>query len=232
MFSACYYLSYKSALNKFNENAVERNNDLVVTLDGKQSLQNGEQQVADNSPIGQNGQNSNTSESDITNTNVAGDSNAGIPVDTMKKETILPTTQYKLETYDLVTGNMKDDILNIPSYLVGLNRDEVIEYLHDYMLDLPWSEFEKGLQSFDLLTFSKENIVLRKIYNSELVEYKYYLKSKNGFIVVYYGDQKTIYEYTEVSVDGLTQFEQTQLEEGIFIKDLDALYSALENYSS
>ncbi|MDF2951498.1 MAG: putative rane protein [Anaerocolumna sp.] len=222
MFSASYYLSYKSALKKFNENAVERNNELILSLEERQMLNPTEQLV----------ENGGDTDNEDINSTLESTDNLSVPVDTITEDTILPTTQYKLEIYDLVTGNMTEEILQIPSYLVGLTREQVIEYLHNYLEDLPWSEFEKGLYAYDLLAFSKDNIVLRKVYNSELVEYKYYLKSQNGYIVVYYGDQKTVYEYTEVSVENLTQFEQIQLEEGLFIKDLDELYSALENYSS
>ena len=65
-----------------------------------------------------------------------------------------------------------------------------------------------------------------------MVEYQFFLKSQNGKIVIYFGDQKTVYEYTEVAVDHLTQYEQIKLEEGIFVKDEEELYSILENYSS
>jgi hypothetical protein len=222
MFSASYYLSYKSALKKFNENAVERNNELILSLEERQMLNPTEQLV----------ENGGDTDNEDINSTLESTDNLSVPVDTITEDTILPTTQYKLEIYDLVTGNMTEEILQIPSYLVGLTREQVIEYLHNYLEDLPWSEFEKGLYAYDLLAFSKDNIILRKVYNSELVEYKYFLKSQNGYIVVYYGDQKTVYEYTEVSVENLTQFEQIQLEEGLFIKDLDELYSALENYSS
>jgi len=57
---------------------------------------------------------------------------------------------------------MKEEILPTPSYLIGLNREEVIQYLHDYTQDLPLNEFEKGLMTFELMIFSQDNIVLRK----------------------------------------------------------------------
>nr|WP_253294652.1 BofC C-terminal domain-containing protein [Anaerocolumna aminovalerica] len=100
------------------------------------------------------------------------------------------------------------------------------------MNDLTFDEFKNGLTSFELLTFSEKKVTLRKTYNKDLVENQFFLKSQNGKIVVYYGDQKTVYEYTEVTVEHLTQYEQLKLEEGIFVKDEEELYSILENYSS
>ena len=54
----------------------------------------------------------------------------------------------------------------------------------------------------------------------------------DGEVVVYYGDQKTVYEYTGISTDTLSKEEQMSLKNGIEVKDEDALYGLLENYSS
>ena len=238
MFSVCYFLSYRNALKKFNENAVERNKDLILSLE-----QNGFLQIDKEGPstnIAQNVSNGQTGNSTANMNNSGAVNNANnldsednsVPVDTVDEAIILPSTQYILQTYDLTTGNMAEEELKVPSYLVGLTRIQVIEYLHNYMNDLTFDEFKNGLTSFELLTFSEKKVTLRKTYNKDLVENQFFLKSQNGKIVVYYGDQKTVYEYTEVTVEHLTQYEQLKLAEGIFVKDEEELYSILENYSS
>ena len=228
MFSVCYYLSYKNALKQFNENAVERNSELILSLENNGLLNNPQGQVV------------NQAEMDSTTDNISKEQSEegseyngnSILVDTVAEDMVLPATKYALQTFDIKTGTMEEEILPAPSYLVGLTRNQVIEYLHDYMLDLTWNEYEKGLTAFELLQFSKDKVVLRKTYNAELVDNKYYLSTQNGYIVVYYADKKTVFDYTSVSVENLSQYEQIQLEEGIFVKDLDELYAILENYSS
>ncbi len=227
MFSVCYYLSYKNALKQFNEDAVERNNELILSLENNGLLQNA--QITQAPEPGSETQE--TVQNDEYNTDSNTDSSS-IAVDTVTEDTILPATQYTLQTYDIKTDKMEEEVLPTPSYLVGLTRNEVIKYLYDYMDDLSWNEYEKGLTAFELMQFSKQKVILRKTYNTDLVVNKYYLKSQNGYIVVYYGDKKTVYDYTSVSVEDLSQYEQLQLEEGIFVKDLDELYALLENYSS
>lgn len=219
LFSVCYYFSYKNALRQFNENAVQRNQELIMSLEDKGLIADSdtEKEPEDNE-----------------NHDVASqeeDDEVSTPVDIVQ-DTILPDTVYKLQTYDMKNGTMTEDILPIPSYLIGLDRVATLEYLYEYMHDLPLSEFEKGLISFELISFSKDDILLRKTYNEDKVENRYFLISQNGYIVVYYGDRKTVYEYTGLSTNGLTQFEKMQLEEGVFAKDLDELYALLENYSS
>jgi hypothetical protein len=230
MFSACYYLSYRNALKDFNESAVERNQELIASLEKNGLLYlNTNENTEDTNTNSEVLDHYETAENNTTNELIE---DTSLAVDTVNEDTIVPNTEYILQTYDIKTGAMKEETLPIPSYLVGLSRNEVIEYLYVYMQDLPWSEFEKGLLSFELMNFSEDNVILRKTYNIDMVEYKYFLKTQNGTIVVYYGDQKTVFEYTGVSVEGLTQFEKQQLDEGIFVKDINEVYALLENYSS
>lgn len=221
MFSLCYYLSYKNALKHFNENAVERNKELILSLESNgliltQDTKNNTNQL-------------NTNDSEAVESNEDEDM---VPVDTITYDTILPSTKYTLQDYDIKDGVMNEELLPTPSYLIGLKREEVIEYLHNYMQDLPYSEYEKGLTSYELISFSKDKVVLRKTYNIDKVDTRYYLILQNDFIVVYYGDQKTVYEYTGLSVDKLSQHERVQLENGIFVNNLTELYALLENYTS
>lgn len=231
MFSACYYLSYKNALKDFNESAVERNNELIMSLEnngylhisGQENINRADTDNTAQEPVQNADNNIENTVDDITDPSV--------PVDKVE-DTILPTTEYTLQTYDVETGTTNEEVLPTPSYLIGLTREDVIQYLKDYMQDLPLNEFQKGLVSFEVMSFSADNIVLKKTYDADNVEYKYYLKEQNGYIVAYYGDQKTVFDYTGVSIENLSAFEQQQLQEGIAVKDLDELYALLENYSS
>ncbi len=231
MFSACYYLSYKNALKDFNESAVERNNELIMSLEnngylhlsGQENVNRADTDITAQEPVQNADNNIDNTMDDITDPSV--------PVDKVE-DTILPTTEYTLQTYDVETDTTKEEVLPTPSYLIGLTREDVIQYLKDYMQDLPLNEFQKGLVSFEVMSFSTDNIVLKKTYDAEHVEYKYYLKEQNGYIVAYYGDQKTVFDYTGVSIENLSAFEQQKLQEGIAVRDLDELYALLENYSS
>ena len=217
MFSASYYLSYKKALEDFNKNAVERNNELILSLEDKGLLIS--QDKDEETYVSNQGQNHLDGSEDKA-------------VDSLDQLIVLPTTKYVLQTYDTLTGEKEEKTLPTPSYLVGLNREQINDYLQNYMKDLPWNEFQNGLIAYELQQFSEQEIVIRKTYNPELVEYEYFIKSVDGNIVVFYSDQKTVYEYTNMSITDLTEEEKEELEEGYFIKDLDELYGILENYSS
>ena len=59
----------------------------------------------------------------------------------------------------------------------------------------------------------------------------YYLKSLNGYVVVYLNDKKTVYEYTDIPLDGLPETLQQEIHNGKYVETSAALYGFLENYT-
>lgn len=205
-FSFCYYLSYKNALRQFNKDAVERNNELIRYLED--ITKNAESYDSE------------------------GEENPVIPVDMTTADTILPTTKVKLETYDIKTGTTTVEMKNPISEFIGLTREEMIDLLAYEMSNISLEEYQKGLVSYELVSFSKKEIVLRKSYNIDIVQYRYYLAIQNGYIIVYYSDRKTIFEYTDIEAKNLSERDQVELSYGKYVVDEKELYSILEGYSS
>lgn len=202
MFSICYYLSYQHALSEFNKSAVERNKEYAALENRNLSAQ------------------------------VQDPDEQSSEVVKQPAKTILPTTKYILETYDKKTDTVNTEELSPPDYLVGLTKDEVIQYLTEYMKDLTLSEYNKGLMSFELKSFSEEQIVLRKSYDEDTVPFRFYVAIKNGFVVVFNSDLKSVYNYTNIEAKSLPEEERIKLSEGIYVDNLEQLYSLLESYSS
>lgn len=204
MFSLCYYLSYRHALDEFNKNSVERNQQYAaleknnITQTKKEDTNQDQTQAVIQQP------------------------------DTV----ILPTTQYILETYDRKTDHVTSDELSTPGYLVGLTKEGVIDYLEEYMKDLTLSEYNKGLISYELLNFSADKVVLRKTYDEDTVPFRFYVIIKNGFVVVYNSDLKSVFKYTYIDAKTLPEEERIKLSQGIYVNSEEELYSLLESYTS
>ncbi len=203
LFIICYYMSYLHALKDFNRRAIERNEELHTLLDNR-ALPDQEVEKKDNDTV-------------------------PAAQDVIK---VLPSTKYILETYNMKTDTTTRQELNPPAYLVGLTRQEIIDYLASYMKDLPLSEYNKGLISSELIYFSDSEIVIRKTYNEDFLPYKYYVVIKDGYIVVYNSDLKSIYRYTSIEAKNLPEEDRIELMQGIYINSLEELYSLLESYSS
>lgn len=208
-FTTCYYISFKHALNQFNESAVERDSNILESFEEYQKQ----------------------AQLFYPDTSTK-DQEAIVDVDTSREDVITPNTRYYLETYNVKNNELLREELNPTSDLVGLNRSEVIELLADYMDNIPLSEKNQGLYAYDLLQFSTREIVVRKSYNEDLVTYRYYVAVKEGKVIIYYSDLKTIYEDTNIEVLELEEKDRNELMHGIYIKTEEELFSLLESYSS
>lgn len=203
MFSATYFISYQVALHHFNQNMEEKNAEILKTAQKLKEESQAEELAAE-----------------------------AVEADAAQPDSITPSTAYTLKILDVATGRETEEQMPVPEYLLGLNRQEVIAYLNQYMQDLSLEEYQSGLVSYELQSFSKDTVVLKKTYNSESVQFKYCLIVRGGMVVVYYSDKKTVYEYTGISSEDLPEEEQRKLNYGIFVKDDQELYGILENYSS
>ena len=124
-------------------------------------------------------------------------------------------TQMILETYDEVAQTSEKEVSALPA-----------------MQDLSIEETEKGLVNFELMYFSNDYVILRKIYHPSKEFYKYYIKYSGGCITVFYCDYKTVYEYTDIQLSQLPSHIQSQVISGKRIRDEKELFDFLENYSS
>ncbi len=141
-------------------------------------------------------------------------------------------TIYQVEKYDSAKDISSAEYRNLPEKLVGMDRDETDAYCKKYMSSLPVQEYLDGLQSFGVVAFAKDRLIVKKIYDSSKVTYRYYLIAIDGEVVVYYGDKKTIFDYTGIKTSRLDKKERNALKKGVEVKDEDELYGILENYSS
>lgn len=203
LFSACYFLSYQHALRNFNKRAIERNGEYDSIL-----------QAAEPTPM------------------LAEAEQESVAAGTQPSDTILPSTKYILDIYNMKTNTLETETLNPPGYLVGLTKEEVETYLTDYMKDLTLSEYNKGLISYELTSFSDKEVHLRKTYNEDIVPYRFYVVVKDGYVVVYNSDLKSVYSYTHIEAKNLPEEDRIALSMGIYVNNLDELYALLESYSS
>lgn len=60
----------------------------------------------------------------------------------------------------------------------------------------------------------------------------YYLKEKNGYLVVYLSDGETFYESTGILTESLPEEVRMEIRQGKYMETTKELYGFLENYSS
>lgn len=251
MFTGCYYLSYRNALKKLQQAEKQQELNLLLDDEKQQSeqmfsaltgvsnadigphshLADGQaaknQTVADSQPdelIEKN----NTEEADAANE----DDDASVEANFIQESLIQPNTRVLVESYEVTTGEFNVVEQKPDSVLVGMTREELISYLARQLEGMSVSEYEKGFYANELITFSEDKVIIRRSYNAERVNFRYYLAIKNDEVIVYYSDKKTVFEYTGIKAMELEEETRLQLLQGIQVETADELFSLLESYSS
>ncbi len=139
---------------------------------------------------------------------------------------------YQIQSFDSVTQTTTTEYENLPEEMIGCTREEAEAFCKDYMQNLAVEEFLEGLQSMNVISFSGDRLVIRKIYDASKVAYRYYLIADHGQVIAYYGDKKTVFEETGIQTASLPREDRKALKNGIEVKDEQELFAILENYSS
>ncbi len=155
-----------------------------------------------------------------------------VQVDTNRVERISENTRCVLEIHDLQNQAIKVQVADIKPSFYGFTREEVLMYLEAFVEEMPEKEKNRGMVAYELVAFGENELVLRKSYDSNRIEYEFFMKAEGEEIVVFFSDLVRIYEYTGILTTNLSKEEKQKLKAGYYIKDKEELYGILENYSS
>ncbi len=153
-------------------------------------------------------------------------------VDTVKELRIGADTKYIVECYDGTTGVTTSEERTVPAEIAGMSREDLEQYVRDYNQTMDVERTIEEPDQMEVVSFSKEKVVVREIYQGEEEETGFYLKAEQGEVIIYHNDQVTPYENTGILIELLPEEERSKLEEGFYVADEKELYSILENFSS
>ncbi len=148
-----------------------------------------------------------------------------------KEIKITSDTKYIVEIYNGDTDDSIREERTMPSEFAGMTRQDLENYFDKYMDAVNGLEQNTGLKSVELLSFSKNEIVVRKTYKED-EERSFFLKLENGEVVVYDKTGEILYENTGIKEENLSKEEIEKLKKGYKVENEKVLYSILENFSS
>lgn len=147
-------------------------------------------------------------------------------------ETINVDTEYVLEETDMRTHTVVETTWRLPDKYVGMNREQFLDAMEMYEASPPLSEMERGFVSLEVLSFSRERVVVQMNYQYIQPSESFYLMVEDNFIVVYLDDRQTIYMNTDIQLTDLPDDVQQDIIQTMFMPDEESLYDFLETYSS
>lgn len=147
-------------------------------------------------------------------------------------ETLSVDTEYVLEETDIVTGSVVETVWKLPDKYIGLNREQFVEAMESYEMFPPLSEMERGFVNLEVLSFSRERVVVQMNYQYLQPSASFYLAVRNNEVVVYLEDMETVYINTGIQLESLPEDMQMEIMQMVWVEDEESLYNFLEAYSS
>ncbi len=147
-------------------------------------------------------------------------------------ETLCADTEYVLEETDVIRNTTVETSWNIPHKYIGMNRESFLEAMEFYAVHPPLSEVERGFVGLEVLSFSREKVVVRMDYRYVQPSESFYLAVQANEVVVYLEDKSTIYINTGIPLEEFPEQIQLQIMDMLFVPDEETLYDFLETYSS
>ena len=115
---------------------------------------------------------------------------------------------------------------------MGMNREQFLEAMEDYEAFPPLAEMQRGFVGLEVLSFSREKVVVQMNYRVVLPTDSFYLAVSDNRVVVLLDDRETVYIETEIRLEKLPEEEQEQIINMMWIENEAALYDFLEAHTS
>lgn len=147
-------------------------------------------------------------------------------------ETLTADTEYVLEENDVLNDTVVETVWSLPHKYIGMNREQFLESIRTYGENPPLSELERGFTGLEVLSFSKERVVIQMNYKYVQPGEGFYLAAYDNEVIVYLEDMETVYINTGIMLDMLPENVQTQIMQMMWMPDEESLYGFLEAYSS
>lgn len=149
------------------------------------------------------------------------------------RETVVTSdTRYIVEIYNADTEDVVKEEQSMPAEYAGLTRAELEEHLKQSLKKIQSGNVESGLADLKLISFSKNELVIRKTYRDDEKDRGFFLKLERGEVLIYDRTGQMVYENTGIREESLPEDEIEKLREGILVESEKDLYSILENFSS
>ena len=147
-------------------------------------------------------------------------------------ETLCVDTEYVLEETDVLYHTVVETIWRLPDKYVGMNRDQFLQAMDVYAAFPPLSELERGFVGLEVLSFSRERVVVQMNYKYVQPSSSFFLAAYDNKVIVYLEDKRTVYIETGILLDSLPFEIQQSIMGMMWIENEEKLYDFLENYSS
>lgn len=148
------------------------------------------------------------------------------------RETLAADTEYVLLETDILRKTEVETSWRLLGQYVGMDREQFLTAMENYGSFPPLSELERGFVNLEVVSFSRERVVVRMNYQYVQPGEGFYLAVQNHEVIVYLEDQETVYINTGIMLESLPEDLQLEIMDMLYMEEEKNLYNFLETYSS
>ena len=145
-----------------------------------------------------------------------------------QEQLVSTETDYVEEVFDVDTGELTKTSQPVPVVLLGLNREQLI----DYLTTVQFNENDRQVMNVQLVSFSASRLVIRKTVRNLKEIYQYYVICEDDIIKIYRSDRKTLFVDTGINISHISEEHKNELNNGFYIETIHELYNYLESITS
>lgn len=147
-------------------------------------------------------------------------------------DTLCVDTEYVVEETDILRDSVVESVGRLPGKYVGMNREQFLKAMETYENSPPLSEQERGFAGLEVLSFSRERVVVRMDYKYVQPSSSFYLGVVDNEVIVYLEDKETVYINTGIQISKLPEDVQIDIIQMMWVENEESLYDFLEANSS
>lgn len=155
-----------------------------------------------------------------------------IPVAVEDEQVICADTQYMIQEVDLKKDTSVETKWKVPDQYIGMNRKQFVKEMELYQQAPSLKDQELGFVSVEVISFSRDKVVVRKNYIYKEASTSFYLVNEQNYVVVYCDDMQTVYMQTNIMLDSLPDHLKQEIIQNKYVATEEELYNFLESYSS
>ena len=155
-----------------------------------------------------------------------------MPVSVMDTPVVTANTRYVIQEYNALNGQLTQNEETAPDKFIGLDRTKLAQEIENYNKKPSLTDQEKGFTFMELVSFSNDNVVVKKSYEKQEAANGFFLLNENHYVVVYDHELSGIYMNTNILVEELPEKLQNEIIHMKYIQDEGELFNFLESYSS
>lgn len=148
------------------------------------------------------------------------------------RETLCVDTEYVLKETNILDHTEMETRRRLPDRYVGLNREQFLDVMNLYEEFPPLAEQERGFVGLEVLSFSRERVVVRMDYRYIQPTADFYLAAYDNKVLVYLEDRETVFIETDIRLETLPPELQQSIIRMMRVEGQEELYNFLETYSS